>query len=73
MILLQWQFRLLSQYPVFVLQSWEERAGAGAARPQEGGHQDAGCSRGDRPRRPGEHALSGLLQGQGETDQRPAV
>lgn len=56
-----------------MLQSWKERAGARAARPQEGGHQDAGYSRGDRPWRPGEHALSGLLQGQGKTDQRPAV
>lgn len=55
------------------MQSWKERAGAGAARPQEGGHQDAGYSRGDRPWRPGEHALSWLLQRQGKTDQRPAV
>jgi len=57
----------------FLLQGWKERAWARAARPQEGGHQDAGFSRGDRPRRPGEHALSGLLQRQGKTDQRPAV
>ena len=56
-----------------VLQSWKEWAGARAARPQEGGHQDAGRGRGDRPWRPGEHALAGLLQGQGQTGQRPAV
>lgn len=56
-----------------VLQSWKEWAWARAASPQEGGHQDALCDRGDRPRRPGEHALPGLLPRQGETDQRPAV
>lgn len=56
-----------------MLQSWKERARAGAAPPQEGGGQDAGLGRGDRPRRPGEHELSGLLPRQGETDLRPAV
>lgn len=58
---------------LLLLQSWKERARTRAARPQEGGHQDAGGSRGDRPRRPGEHALPGLLQRQGQAEQRPAV
>lgn len=57
----------------FMLQSWKERARTRAAHPQEGGHQNTGFGRRDRPRRPGEHALPGLLQRQGQTDQRSAV
>jgi len=55
------------------LQSWDERAGAGAAGPQEGLHPEPGGPRGGRPRRPGEHAQPGLLQGQGQAEQGPAV
>lgn len=56
-----------------MLQSWKERARTRAAHPQEGGHQNTRFGRRDRPRRPGEHALPGLLQRQGQTDQRSAV
>lgn len=56
----------------FFFQRWKEWAWAWAARPQEGGHQDAGCHWRDRPWRSGEHALSGLLQRQRQTDQRSA-
>lgn len=55
------------------MQSWKERARTRAAHPQEGGHQNTGFGWRDRPRRPGEHALPGLLQRQGQTDQRSAV
>ncbi len=51
----------------------EERAGAGAAGAQEGGDPQRLISWRHRPGRPGEHALAGLLPGQEQADEGPAV
>lgn len=51
----------------------EERTRAGAAGPEEGGDPLYPFSRRHRPRRPGEHALAGLLPGQEQADEGPAL